>query len=621
MKKTTRLGIALRLTGGVILLLLAVVLTLGIRSYQVATQALQSLLEENTPQTARYTAGLIRGGLDRLLLSINELAHSPDIISGDWNRQRPVMEASVERNGFFQTGIIDRQGNARLHDGDTSNVANRDYFIKAMTGQANISDVLIHQVRKVPIQVVASPVRDASDNIVGVVMAVLDATWLSQTTDTIGYGSKGYSYIIDKSGALIAHSNREYVLTQKNFITEAKTNSEFERIAQMFTRMTKGESGFDEYDFAGSRRVFGYAPIEGTGWSIAVGAYKADIFAPVVVMRRNIIIIALLCLAAGTGLMILLSRDIIIAIKDCVGYTSLLAEGDFSKEVPAAFVRRRDEIGDLARAFKEMVGKISQTLLAVQTTSLILSNSSQELATGAEQLSQGSAEQAATAEEISSTIEEISSTIKSTADNSQSTESVVRKAAADSETGSQAVDQAVGAMREIAGRISIIDEIARQTNLLALNAAIEAARAGESGKGFAVVASEVRKLAERSQKAAGDILELSKRSMTVAESAGETIRSVAPDIRHSADQVAEISAASREQSTGVEQVVKSMTQLDMVIQQNASASEELAGLAANLSGQAEELERAVSAFKLHQAAPVGKGTVKARQRMPAPLTE
>jgi methyl-accepting chemotaxis protein len=152
-------------------------------------------------------------------------------------------------------------------------------------------------------------------------------------------------------------------------------------------------------------------------------------------------------------------------------------------------------------------------------------------------------------------------------------------------------------MKEIASKISIIEEIARQTNLLALNAAIEAARAGEHGKGFAVVAAEVRKLAERSQKAAGEINQLSVSTVNVAEKAGEMLDKLVPDIQRTAELVQEITAASREQDTGAEQINKALQQLEKVIQQNASASEEMASTTEQLTTQSDQLTGAIAFFR------------------------
>jgi len=178
------------------------------------------------------------------------------------------------------------------------------------------------------------------------------------------------------------------------------------------------------------------------------------------------------------------------------------------------------------------------------------------------------------------------------------TEKIATKSAEEANKGGEAVVKTVAAMKEIAEKIMIIEEIARQTNLLALNAAIEAARAGEHGKGFAVVAAEVRKLAERSQVAAGEINELSSNSVDIAESAGRVLTELVPNIQKTAELVQEISAASREQDAGAEQIAKSIQQLDAVIQQNASASEEMASTAEELSSQSEQLAEMMSFFKL-----------------------
>jgi methyl-accepting chemotaxis protein len=192
----------------------------------------------------------------------------------------------------------------------------------------------------------------------------------------------------------------------------------------------------------------------------------------------------------------------------------------------------------------------------------------------------------------------MSSNIQQNADNSQQTEKISLKAANDADEGGKAVIEAVSAMKEIATKISIIEEIARQTNLLALNAAIEAARAGEHGKGFAVVAAEVRKLAERSQSAAGEISELSATSVDVAEKAGEMLTKLVPDIQKTSELVQEISASSAEQNSGASQITNAIQQLDSVIQQNASATEEMASTTEELSSQAQQLQETISFFKL-----------------------
>jgi methyl-accepting chemotaxis protein len=193
-------------------------------------------------------------------------------------------------------------------------------------------------------------------------------------------------------------------------------------------------------------------------------------------------------------------------------------------------------------------------------------------------------------------MEEMVSNIKQNADNAQQTDKIANKSARDAQESGKSVLEAVAAMKEIANKISIIEEIARQTNLLALNAAIEAARAGEHGKGFAVVAAEVRKLAERSQKAAAEINHLSGSTLNVSEKSGEMLGKLVPAIQRTAELVQEITAASKEQDTGAEQINKALQQLEQVIQQNASAAEEMASTTEELTGQSEQLVGALGFF-------------------------
>jgi methyl-accepting chemotaxis protein len=238
-----------------------------------------------------------------------------------------------------------------------------------------------------------------------------------------------------------------------------------------------------------------------------------------------------------------------------------------------------------------LIGEIMRSAHQVRSGAMQLSDTSATL-------NQGASEQASSAEEASSSIEEMVANIRQNADNALQTEKIAIQSAQKGQEGGQAVQATVIARKDIAGKIQIIEEIARQTNLLALNAAIEAARAGEHGKGFAVVAAEVRKLAERSQKAAGEISELSGSSVAIAENAGSLLEAIVPDIEKTAELVQEISAASKEQDSGAGQINLSIQQLDQVIQKNAAATEEMASTSEELSAQAEHLQQMVSVFNL-----------------------
>lgn len=259
----------------------------------------------------------------------------------------------------------------------------------------------------------------------------------------------------------------------------------------------------------------------------------------------------------------------------------------------------------LVRMVQRLRGVVADALAAADNVSV----GSQELSSSSEQLSQGATEQAAAAEEASASMEEMAANIKQNADNAATTEKIARQSAKDAEASGEAVAQAVAAMRTIAEKISIVQEIARQTDLLALNAAVEAARAGEHGKGFAVVASEVRKLAERSQAAAAEISTMSGDTVKSAQDAGEMLSRLVPDIRKTAELVAEISAACREQDIGAGQINEAIQQLDKVTQQNAAASEEMSATSEELAAQAEELQNSISFFKV-DLAEASKSTAK-----------
>jgi len=292
-----------------------------------------------------------------------------------------------------------------------------------------------------------------------------------------------------------------------------------------------------------------------------------------------------------------------------------VAAGDLEIDISAV-----EKATGIRRSLLLMVENLRSIVADIQNATAQVATGSEEISSTSENLSQGSAEQASGAEEVSSSIEEMGATIKQNMDNAAMTEKIALQAATDAAKGGTAVGQAVQAIREISGKIGIIEEIARQTNLLALNAAIEAARAGDAGKGFAVVASEVRKLAERSQHASAEISSLSKTTVDTATQAGELIDKIVPDIRKTADLVQEISAASREQGTGADQITNAMVQLDTVIQQNASSSEELASMAEELSGQASALSETIAFFRLkksEEANGPSQGNKKGEERVTA----
>ncbi len=297
-----------------------------------------------------------------------------------------------------------------------------------------------------------------------------------------------------------------------------------------------------------------------------------------------------------------ITRSITRPIALAVGAAEALAQGDLTVKIQAD---SKDETGQLMSAMQTMVAKLSQIIGEVNGATDNLASASDQISSTAQSLSQASSEQAASVEETTSSVEEMSASVSQNAENAKVTDSIAAKAAKDANEGGEAVKGTVQAMKQIADKIGIIDDIAYQTNMLALNAAIEAARAGEHGKGFAVVAAEVRKLAERSQVAAQEIGELASSSVGTAERAGSLLDEIVPSINKTSDLVQEIASASDEQSAGVGQINAAMGQLNQLTQQNASASEELAATAEEMGGQAQQLQELMQFFKLEDRSVTG----------------
>lgn len=346
-----------------------------------------------------------------------------------------------------------------------------------------------------------------------------------------------------------------------------------------------------------------------------------DYSASMTAFRRVVVslsVIAICVVLVSVVFAIVLSLSITVPMNALKAFVARIGAGDLTAVLDLRVLGRKDEFGEFARSVDDMKERVTDVIANARDISMAVNAGSGELSSTAQELSQGASEQAATAEEVSAAMEEMKATIQQSSDNAGATDKIAVMAAEGAQESSHAVGDAVRMMNEIASKIGIIDEIARQTNLLALNAAIEAARAGEHGKGFAVVASEVRKLAERSQKAAGEIVLLSRSTLSASTNVGALLDRLVPDIRKTADLVQEISAASREQKSSVEQTTSAIMQLDSVIQQNASISEELASTSEALSAQAEQLSELLKYFNVGGSADdAGPSRAKAVATLPA----
>ncbi len=311
--------------------------------------------------------------------------------------------------------------------------------------------------------------------------------------------------------------------------------------------------------------------------------------------RKVAVFFMLLTLGLATLASITVTRGITLPIRKVVEHAERIAAGDLTREIE---VTNHSETGKLQLAMQQMSAKLAGIIQEVRDGSSAVASAASQVSASSQSLSQGTSEQAASVEEMSASLEQMNASITQNADNSRQVENVAAKGAVAADESGSAVRQTVEAMKQIAAKTSVIEDIAYQTNLLALNAAIEAARAGDQGRGFAVVAVEVRKLAERSQVAAQEIGGLAGDSVKVAERSGQLLGDLVPAIRRTAELVQDVAAASSEQSSGVTQINKAMAQVDTVTQRNASSAEELSSTAEELAAQSEQLQQLMTFFRL-----------------------
>ena len=448
-----------------------------------------------------------------------------------------------------------------------------------------------------PAAFVANPIVDGEhvEFVVALQVPITEINGIMQ--ERIGMGETGETYLVGPNKLMRSDS---YLDPETHSVAASFAQPETGRVDTAASREALGGStdAHIAVDYNDHTTLSAFTPVEvfDTTWALIAQIDEAEVRAPIVTLVRSIVIAGVIIAALVALLAFFVAVSISRPMISGVRFAQQVAEGDLNARMD---VNQKDEIGMLSEALTGMVDRLRNIVSDISSSAQNVSSGSHQMSSSSQELSQGATEQAANAEEVSSSMEQMDSNIQQNADNAEETEKIALKASEDAKQGGEAVRQTVDAMKNIAEKITIIEEIARNTNLLALNAAIEAARAGEHGKGFAVVASEVRKLAERSQKAAAEISELSSNSVSVADSAGELLDALVPDIRRTAELVQEISAGSKEQRSGSDQISKAVTQLDQVIQQNASQAEEMSSMAEELSSQAEQMRHSMSFFKMN----------------------
>lgn len=658
-------------------LLMFVCAGFGIVAYNASSKALIVNVKDTMPKAAIEASKTIQLGVSGQLDTLKSISENnlvTDYLTGvttDFNGLQKRLKKEIERKGHLSMAVVGKDGKAVFDNGNAADLSKNNYFVRSIAGEAYVSDPIennsdgtINMAYSVPVEY--------EGKVIGVLVAYRDGYELSDLASEIKYGETGQAFILNKQGITIAHADKK---TISSFIvyegdkssdgTEASSSASYavdaqssatvadgtmrsalgyENFEELQSLMVEGKTGFGEYTYNGAQKLLGYAPIESTNWSIGVEVDRAEMLKGLSGLKHTFLFMAVIFLLLSAVVAVLIAMNIRKPISYLTDKCHQMAEGDFTYELKEKYVNRKDEIGELAKAFKTIGHNLRQLLQETAALSGQVTESSAELACSiqesnsmsveisktVEDMAGDATEQANLAETGANMITRIGTLVELNQEHISQLNASAEEVETIKEEGFKILQDLVSktgatdkAIENIAGVIlnanvsaenihkasQSIRGIAEQTNLLALNAAIEAARAGESGKGFSVVAEEIRKLAEESNTFAKSITGIIRDLLDKTEGAVGTMRQVSGLVESQTESVKltesrfeKISQAvgntkrlinllgqsGTELSDKKVEVIEVIHSISAVTQNHAAATEEIS---ASISEQSSAMER------------------------------